>query len=412
MREIEDFLLFLEHSPTSWHCVNEVEQRLTANNFTSLEENTPWNLRKEGKYFVARGGSIGAFCLPQNCPQEIVLIGAHTDSPALKLKPNPLVKQNGMNLLSTEVYGGPILHSWLNRDLAVAGRYFTQTEGNLIKQNLLFAKDTPCIIPELAIHLNRDVNEKGPFLNKQEHLMALCSADKIPSFLELENLLTFDLFLVPLEKPSLLGTDQEWISSYRLDNLASVHAGVQAICSYQDSSILPIVFFFDHEEIGSRSWEGATSSFLSDVLSRIKHFYNLSEEDFLILKNKSLCLSLDMAHALHPMHAAKHDPNHQPLLGKGIVLKENADLKYASSGLTRAKALQIAKKKNLNVQHFVCRSDMPCGSTIGPYITSSTGIPTVDLGCPQLSMHSIRELMAISDYQESIVFLKEALSPS
>ncbi len=407
---VEDFLLFLSNSPTSWHCVKEVEERLRENGFLPLKECTPWDLQKGGKYFVTRGGSIGAFCLPQVSPQEIMLVAAHTDSPGLKIKPHPVIEKGGMSLLEVEVYGSPILHSWFNRDLAIAGRYFTKDERGDVKENLLFAKETAYTIPELAIHLQREVNEKGPLVNKQENLMPLFSCKSEETFLNIKDVLSFDLFLVPTEPPRLSGMGKEWIASYRLDNLASVHAATCAITSYKDSPLLPMVFFFDHEEIGSRSWEGASSSFLSDALLRIKKFYKLSEEDFLILKNKSLCLSLDMAHALNPMHIAKHDPNHQPILGKGLVLKENADLKYASSAHSAAKAMQIAAKQNLSLQLFSCRSDMPCGSTIGPFITSSTGIQTVDLGCPQLSMHSIRELMAVSDYEDSIKFLMQAFS--
>ena len=417
---IEDFTSFLDNTPTSWHCVKQVGNRLSLRDFLPVEESLPWNLQKEKKYFVTRGGSIGAFCLPKKPPSQILLMAAHTDSPALKIKPNPDISQHQMNLLEVETYGGPILHSWFNRDLALAGRVFFTNKKGEIKEELIFLDNIPMIIPELAIHLQRDVNEKGPLVNKQENLMPLFSLSNQGS-ISLENLLrrqfsfeslhSFDLFLVPLEPSRFIGLHGEMISSYRIDNLTSVHAATCAISTYEDSSILPLSIFFDHEEIGSLSWEGASSSFLSDILTRIKLFYGLNEEEFLILKRNSLCLSLDMAHALNPMHLNKHDPNHQTLLGKGIAFKSNANLKYASSAYTLAQATAIAKKANLSIQHFAARSDMPCGSTVGPSLTASIGIPTVDLGCPQLSMHSSREIMAVHDYLDLVDFLTQALKP-
>ncbi len=420
MSRIEKFLSFLQDCPTSWHCVKEVESFLSSHDFQPLQEKELWDMEKGGKYFVSRGGSIASFCLPKEPPSQIRILAAHTDSPSLKIKPNPLITEDSMALLEVEVYGSPILHSWLNRDLALAGRAFFKNKKGSLDEKLLFLKETPLIIPELAIHLQRDVNEKGPPLNRQEHLMPIFPLmgpeNALPSLESLlrkhcdySSLLAFDFFLVPLEAPRLLGPHQEWIASYRLDNLASVHASMIAMTSYTPSPILPLTVFWDHEEVGSRSWEGADSSFLIDVLCRIRHFYNLSEEEFLVLKRNSLCLSLDMAHGLNPMHKQKHDPNHQPILGKGLVLKHNADLKYASSAQTLAAALLIGKKAKIPLQYFVNRSDMPCGSTVGPFITASTGIPTVDLGCAQLSMHSAREIMAKDDYLDCITFLKEAL---
>ena len=417
---IEDFRSFLDSSPTPWHCVRQLGNRLSLKDFLPLEENLAWDLQKEKKYFVTRGGSLGAFCLPKTAPSKLVLMAAHTDSPGLKVKPCPDVHQNQMNLLEVEVYGGPILHSWLNRDLALAGRIFFTNKKNEIKEQIIFLDDIPMIIPELAIHLQRDVNEKGPLVNQQKHLMPLFCLNS-PNPLSLESLLrrffsfdallSFDLFLVPLDSSRFIGLHSEMISSYRIDNLTSVHAAACAIATYEESSVLPLAIFFDHEEIGSLSWEGASSSFLADILTRIKTFYNLSEEEFLILKRNSLCLSLDMAHALNPMHTEKHDPNHQILLGKGIAFKSHAGLKYASSAQTLSHGMQIAQKANLSIQKFAPRSDIPCGSTVGPFLTASTGIPTLDLGCPQLSMHSSREVLAINDYLDLVTFLTQALKP-
>jgi aspartyl aminopeptidase len=412
----KDFLSFLKESPTSYHCVKEVKKRLLKEGFSPLEEDKLWQMKKGGKYFVSRGGSIASFCIPTSDPKSLSILAAHTDSPALKVKPNPVTVHEGMNLLSVEVYGGPILHSWLNRDLALAGRCFL-ADG---KEELIFLDEIPFIIPELAIHLNREVN-KGIPINRQDHLMPLISmADKdspldIKALLQeqcgFKEILSYDLFLVPIQPPSLLGLKQEWIASYRIDNLTSVHAGVHAITSYQDSSTLPLAIFFDHEEIGSKSWEGAASTFTSDILTRIKAFLSLSDEEFLILKRNSLCHSLDMAHAVSPLHKSKHDVGHKPLLGQGLVVKENSDQRYATSAYTLSLVKRIAKKANVSIQTFAARSDIPCGSTIGPSITSSTGIAVVDLGCAQLSMHSTREIASVQDHLDSITYLKQALKP-
>jgi len=420
MSRIDDFLSFLQACPTSWHCVQEVGAFFSKHYFHKLEEKQMWRMAKGGKYFVSRGGSIASFCLPPEKPSQILLLAAHTDSPSLKIKPKPLITHDIMSLMEVEVYGSPILHSWLNRDLCLAGRIFCKDKKGLIKEELIFLQDTPLIIPELAIHLQRDVNEKGPLVNKQDHMMPIFSSSSAESTLpslesllrkycDFSSLIAFDLLLVPAEAPRLLGPYQEWIASYRLDNLASVHACTVAMTNDFSPSLLPITVFWDHEEVGSKSWEGADSSFLHDILCRIRSFYNWNEEEFLVLKRNSLCLSLDMAHGLNPMHKQAHDPNHQPILGKGLVLKHNANLRYASSAQTLTQATLIGKRAKVPLQHFVNRSDMACGSTVGPHVAASTGIPTVDLGCPQLSMHSAREIMAKDDYLDCVTFITEAL---
>lgn len=416
---LQDFLRFLENSPTSWHCVQEVSSRLSSQQFSPLEEHKHWALQSGGKYFVQRDGSIGAFCLPKTPPSKIVLLAAHTDSPALKVKQNPILSQNGMKLLEVATYGSPIVHSWLNRDLILTGRCFVQGQDGSVTQELFSLPNTPFLIPELAIHLDREVNQKGPQINKQEHLMPLFSLDTEKNFSDFleghfpeKKLLSFDLFLVPAEAPRLLGLQGEWLASYRIDNLTSVHAATSALLDYVDSSTLPLVFFWDHEEIGSTSWEGASSSFLADVLSRIQQFYQLSTEDLCVIKRNSLCFSLDMAHGVNPMHGNKYDPNHKPLLGHGIVIKQQADQKYASSSHSIALAMRYAQEASIEVQHFIPRSDIPCGSTVGPIIASQIGIRTVDLGCAQLSMHSARELVAVDDYQDLVTLLRTAINSS
>lgn len=420
-QQVSDFFSFIEKSPTSWHCVQEVKDRLLAKGFCLLTEQAHWDLTPGGKYAVSRGGSIAAFCLPTMHPTQMVIAAAHTDSPAFKLKQHPIVTKHGMNFLSVEPYGAPIFHSWLNRDLTLAGRCFVTDESGSVQEKLLFLEDLCFMIPELAIHLHREVNEKGPLVNAQEHLLPLFSHENtrepltiesiLKKHLSFKTLLSFELFVVPSCKPRLLGPDKDCIASYRIDNLASVSAILSALTTYTDSPLLPLTVFWDHEEIGSTSWEGAQSSFLEDILRRIRLFYAMSKEDFLIFKKNSLCLSLDMAHALHPLHEKKHDMNHSPRLGKGIVFKQNAAYKYATSAESLQKAVQIAHKAGLSFQHFSSRSDLACGSTVGPAMSANLGIATVDLGCAQLSMHSCREMMSAQDYLDSIQFLTAAFKP-
>ncbi len=411
---LEDLQLFLDNSPTSWHCVRQLGNRLAIRDFSPLSEKKSWDLEKGKKYFTSRGGSLAAFCLPKDPPKRMVLAAGHTDSPALKIKPRPEVVKEGMTLLSVEVYGGPLLHSWLNRDLALAGRVFFLDSHGEVKEELVYMDDIALMIPQLAIHLDRDVNEKGLVLNKQDHLLPLLSLsgtphieDLLKRYISFRQILSFDLFLVPLEPSRLLGIQGEMLASYRIDNLVSVHAAATALATCTDPSILPMAIFWDHEEIGSGSWEGACSSFLEDILERIALFYEMTEEEFLIFRRNSFAYSLDMAHAFNPNYPAKYDANHQPILGKGIVCKFNANLKYASSAQSAAEAIRLCKKLGLEHQAFATRSDLPCGSTVGPILAQS-GIDTVDIGCAQLSMHAAREVIALQDYLDLHLLLSGA----
>jgi len=272
------------------------------------------------------------------------------------------------------------------------------------------------MIPQLAIHLDREVNEKGMILNKQEHLCPLVSVSSqeknileklLKNHCSFEKLLSFDLFLVPQEPARFIGLNNEMLASYRIDNLLSAHAALAALvsCKNPSSDQLQMALFWDHEEVGSHSLEGAGSSFLQDILQRISYHLGLDIEELIRMKNNSLCLSIDMAHALNPNYIDKHDPQHQPLLNKGIVIKYNANQKYASDAVSVAPIVHACHNLNLNYQSFVSRSDLPCGSTIGPIMAANLGIDTIDIGCPQLSMHSTRELIACQDYLDLLHLL-------
>lgn len=413
---LTDLKAFLETAPTSWHAIQEIGNRLAIHDFLPLEDIDPWKLKAGGKYFTIRGGSLCAFSIPKKSPKQALILASHTDSCALKLKPLPSYLQQNMTLFGIEVYGSPLLSSWLNRDLVLAGRVVVLNKDQQPEENLVILDEATFMIPQLAIHLDREVNEKGLILNKQEHLCPLVSVSNteknvleklLKQQLSFEKLLSFDLFLVPQEPARFIGLNNEMLASYRIDNLVSVHAALAALvsCKNPSSDQLQMVLFWDHEEVGSQSLEGAKSSFLQDTLQRISYHLGLDIEEFIRMKNDSLCLSIDMAHALNPNYVNKHDPQHQPLLHKGIVLKYNANQKYASHAISAAPIVHACHNLKLNYQSFVSRSDLPCGSTIGPIIAAHLGIDTIDIGCPQLSMHSTRELIACQDYLDLLHLL-------
>ena len=422
---IEEFTSFLEVSPTAWHAVKEASQKLQAQGFKQLDEQNRWDLVPGQRYFVNRhGSSLCAFVLPQQTPSTLRLIGAHTDSPALKLKPNSEYRKKNMIMLGVEVYGGPLLNAWLNRDLVISGVvHHTDSNGSYC-HSLVHLTDHPVVIPQLAIHLDRKISSDGLKLDKQKHLAALagtCSdqeadyrflEDALSSQIDLGELLGFELFLIPHEPPRLVGRNQQLISGYRIDNLSGVHAGLTALLGAKEpaENTIKMAIFWDNEEVGSQTAQGAGSPFLSDTLERISLALGMDRESYLRLLSQSLCFSVDSAHALHPNHSDRHEPQHQPLLGHGTVLKINAQQRYASSAQTATVLERAAREQGLKLQKFVSRTDMPCGSTIGPISSTRTGIPTVDLGIPQLSMHSIREVAAWKDQLEMCQLLEAALS--
>ena len=420
---LEDLKNFVDSSPTSYHTVQQIANRLSLCDYVPLQEEESWNLEKGKRYFVIRGGSITAFSLPLSLPKSIIIIGSHTDSPALKLKPNPEHRKGNMQLLSVEPYGSPLLNSWLNRDLSLAGRVIVSTSQGKRLEKLVWIDDAPLIIPQLAIHLDREIHEKGLLLNKQEHIVPLAgfckTQEPLSSYLEtvlhrhiqFNSLLGFDLFLVPLEPLRFLGLEGEFIASYRLDNLSSAHAATTAMGMLNSPSekTLQIAAFWDHEEIGSRTSDGAGSSLLKDTLKRIRHALKMEKEDFLRIKNQSLIVSVDVAHSFHPGYEKKYDPQHQPLLGEGIVLKFNADHKYTTNGPTAAIVVEALKELNLRYQNYAGRNDLGGGSTIGPVVETQMGIPTIDIGIPLLSMHSIREILSGRDHIDMCTLLHHLL---
>ena len=331
---LSDFKAFLEASPTPWHAVDQLCTRLAIRDFSPLSETERWELEPGKKYFVERDGSLAAFIIPHAKPTKALILASHTDSPALKLKPEPLYRKENMHLFGTEVYGSPLLTSWLNRDLCLAGKVVFRNAQDQIEEKLIIIDDALLFIPQLAIHLDREVNDKGLVLDREKHLCPLLglSSEEEEGALALESLirrhihfhtlLSFELFLVPVEPPRFVGAESEMITSYRLDNLASAHACATAMAYLEAPAqeTLHMALFYNHEEVGSHSHEGAASPFLHDVLERISFALESDLEEHLALKHNALCISVDMvmlpllARVLKPggvWRVASDDPTYQ-----------------------------------------------------------------------------------------------------
>ncbi|MBS0626362.1 MAG: M18 family aminopeptidase [Verrucomicrobia bacterium] len=403
---MNDFVRFLSRAPTVWHAAREITSRLAEADFTPLGEKDRWHLEAGKGYFVMREGAVCAFRMPKQAPRRTTLVASHTDSPALKIKPKPELNTQGISQFSTEVYGGPLLHTWLDRDLCLSGQVASLNEKGRVQIDLVHLDDYPLIIPGIPPHLERTLSEKGLHVHKQDHLKAIFSIkEKPPSLNEMLHkhlscgeILSFDLFLVPTEKPQFLGAGSELLAGYRIDNLSSAYASLKALIDTgARSHDIEMAIFWDHEEIGSTSYTGARSYFVDQILERICLHCKMEREDFMRLKANSLCISADVAHGYHPNYAEKFDLQNAPKMGQGVVIKFNADQKYASSSHSAAPIVQICKEKKIPYQLFASRSDIPSGSTVGSFMAANLGMPTVDLGAATWAMHSVREVIAIDD---------------
>jgi aspartyl aminopeptidase len=420
----DDLLRFIDRSPTPYHAVAEVTRRLAAAGFRSLDEGELWQLAPgDARYVVRGGGSLLAFVVGERQPAEAGFhwIGAHTDSPNLRVKPAPDLVREGYQQLALEPYGGVLLHTWLDRDLSLAGRVSVATPTGLVTRLVDFRR--PLLrVPNLAIHLQREIATEGLKLNAQTHAVPVLGMAGGPPLAELlaaelagspavsaRDVVGFDLMAYDVQPAARAGARGELLFASRLDNLASCHAAVSALVAAREAP-LPAwtngIVLYDHEEVGSRSAEGAAGSFLADGLGRI--VASLAGEARQGLERavaRSLLLSADMAHAVHPNYADKHEPGHRPRLGGGPVLKVNANQAYASDGPGIGFVTTLARQCGFEPQHFVTRSDLACGSTIGPIAAAQVGIRTVDLGNPMLSMHSCRELAAAADVEPLLALL-------
>ena len=405
---IEPLLDFLGKSPTPFHAVQQVTEQLLQAGYCYLDEKQPWNIVPAGKYFTTRNqSSLIAFHSGQHHPDEagIRMMGAHTDSPTLKVKPSPLTQNKGYLQLGVETYGGVLLNPWFDRDLSLAGRVNYKTTDGTIKAVLINFEDAIAIIPSLAIHLDRTQNETKK-VNAQTDLppiLAQLCADESVSFEDLlserindsslQKVLDWELFFYDTQAPATIGLKKEFLASARLDNLLSCYIGLKSFMA-SDASQPALIVFNDHEEVGSASASGADGPFLKQVLER---WLGASAETMALTISRSLMVSVDNAHGVHPNFASVHEPDHQPILNKGPVLKVNANQRYASNSTTQALFRNICDEANVPVQVFVTRSDLGCGSTIGPITATNIGVNTVDVGVPTFAMHSIRETAGAHD---------------
>jgi aspartyl aminopeptidase len=399
-----DLLAFLRDSPTPFHAVQEATRRLAAAGFRLLDERSSWiDLAPGGYYVTSSETNLIAFVLPPKDQRtSFQIVGAHTDSPNLRLKPHAEYAAEGYAQLGIEVYGGVLLNSWLDRDLGIAGRLLVREASGAIASKLVTIAKPVLRVPQLAIHLDREVNDKGLVLNRQEHLAPIYGLAGGTSMLayvaeqagvERERIAGSELMLFDLAVPTLGGVDNELIFSARLDNLAMCHAATTALAQTKTPTAISVIALFDHEEVGSASAAGAGSAVLPRVLERLAR----DRETFLQACARSTCISADMSHAVHPNYAGKHEPRHKPKLNSGPVIKTNVQQRYATTAATAAMFETLCREEEVPVQQYVVRTDLACGSTIGPITSTLLGIETVDVGNPMLSMHSARELGGAKD---------------
>jgi len=403
----DDLADFVAAAPSSFHAAAEVARRLTDAGFTALDEREPWRAQPGGRYLVVRNGAVLAWVLPQSVRPDVPLhvLGAHSDSPGFVLKPRPTTGRLGWLQAGVEIYGGPLLNSWLDRELRLAGRLVLD-DGSAV----LAATGPLLRLPQLAIHLDRAVND-GLALDKQAHTQPVWglgeseSADILAELaldagVDATRIRGYDIVTADAARGTVFGRDDVFFASGRLDDLASVHAGVQALLvasADHDADHIAMLAVFDHEEVGSATRSGAAGPFLADVLERIGLALGADREERMRALASSWCVSSDVGHAVHPNYPDRHDPVVQPRLGSGPILKINANQRYATDAAGAAAWGGWCAQAGVSSQEFVSNNSVPCGSTIGPITATRLGIRTVDVGIPILSMHSARELAGVSD---------------
>ena len=419
MEQAKDLTAFVDACPSPFHAVAEMTRRLQAAGFVGLEEADRWTLSPGDRRYVVRdGGSLAAFQVGTAPPSEagFRLVGAHTDSPTFKVRPRPDVRRHGHAQIGVEPYGAALTHTWMDRDLTLAGRVALRSAAGEVTSRLVRLPDALLRMPSLAIHLNREIREEGVRLDPQRHLVPLWSDDSAPPLHEVlashldvapAELLGHDLVLADSQPAARGGHDGGYVFAARLDNLLSCHAGLAALVDADPAPHCQVLVANDHEEVGSSSAEGASGSFLEDVLRRIAGVCEDSDhETFAMASARSLLVSADTAHAVHPNYADRHEPEHRPRLGGGPVLKVNANQAYATDASSGAWFAARCADAGVGLQHFVSRADLPCGSTIGPLTATRLGIATVDVGSPLLSMHSVREQAAVADIAPMVAALR------
>ena len=413
---------FVSQSPSSFHAAATVKASLIEQGFLELDESESWtSVTAGGRYVVTRDGSVIAFVVPDTAVSTTALriFGAHTDSPALKLKPKSSITSHGFNQVGVEVYGGALFNSFLDRDLKLAGRIVLMDGEEVLVHTGPYLR-----VPQLAVHLDRAVNRDGLTLDAQKHLQPITGLaeggehDVLADLAAIaginpQHIAGYDIVTVDAQEPQLIGARREFLASARLDNLLSTFAGLEAIKA-QDASANDHISLFianDHEEVGSASRSGAAGPFLEDVLARLYSALGASDEERRRAFNRSIVVSSDVGHSVHPNYPERHDPANQPIAGKGPILKINADQRYATDARGAAFWARACAHAGIEYQEFVSNNSMPCGSTIGPITATRLGMTTVDVGVPILSMHSCRELTAVSDPYDLYLAATAVFSP-
>ncbi|MBY0474722.1 MAG: M18 family aminopeptidase [Nitrosomonas sp.] len=428
---VQHLLNFIDESPSPWHAVASIEAAIHAFQFVKLDETVKWQLQAGGRYYVIRDdSSIVLFVLGHKAPAEsgFKIVGAHTDSPGFRIRPNAATASNSIARIGVEIYGGPILATFTDRDLSLAGRVsYVDDKGNL-SQKLVRFDQSLVRLPNLAIHLNRGVNENGLKLHKQNELFLLfaqLTADQLPpqpyfvallaqaAGIEAAQLLSWDLAVYDTHKGTLWGANQEFYANSQIDNLASCHAGLQAmlddtVINTAESTL--VCAFFDHEEIGSKSHIGAAGNFLTEVLQRVSIATSSDREAMSCASANSFLISADMAHAYHPNFASAYEADHSVIVNQGPAIKSNANRRYSTESISTAHFIRWCKEADVPYQRYSHRSDLPCGSTIGPIASAQLGIRSVDIGCPMWAMHSVRESAGVQDHEYLIKVLKRFFS--
>lgn len=419
-----DLRAFVDASPSPFHAVAEMTRRLRDGGFTELDERERWTLAPgDQRYVVRDGGSVIAFRVgtAPSADAGIRLVGTHTDSPTFKVRPRYEVRRAGFRLVGVETYGGLLAHTWLDRELTVAGRIAVRGTDGAIGTHLVVLPGGPVRLPSLAIHLDRQVRE-GLKLDPQNQLVPIFGADRggEPALIEMlaqaagvnaSDVLGHDLVLADTQPSAATGDDGTWVAAPRLDNLGSCHSGTLALLAAEPAAHTQLLVANDHEEVGSGSAEGARGSFLEDVVQRLVAATGGTDpQDLHVTIARSHLVSADMSHAQHPNHAERHEPAHTPVLGGGPVLKVNANQSYATDARSGGWFAARCADAGVPLQHFVSRNDQPCGSTIGPLTAMRLGLSTVDVGSPLLGMHSCRELGSAQDVPLMVRALTACLS--
>ncbi len=418
--EAQKLIDFIYKSPDSYHAVENIREVLMSNGFKQLKEEDRWEIKNGGRYFVIRNGSaIIAFTAGLGSVAEygFKIIGAHNDSPGFRIKPCPEMEVEKSYLkLNTEVYGSPIINTWLDRPLSISGRVVIKTKDAMHPEISLVNINKPIlVIPNLSIHMNRDVN-KGVELNRQKDILPILTmvsknfesknylqkliAEELN--IHVDDIADFDLYLYEYQKGCIAGLNNEFISSGRLDDLSMVYAGINALVSSKNTQCTKVMACFDNEEVGNTTRQGANSNMLTSILERIAMSMGMDREDYLRAQARSFLISCDLGHALHPNYPEKSDPINRPLINQGPIIKISASQSYTTDAVSGAVYESICKDCGIPVQKYVNRSDERGGSTIGPAASSSLNILSLDMGIAILAMHSIRELGGVEDYNYAL----------